>query len=173
MRKSPYVIGGEAGFTPEIGRLVSMMSYARQSTLSDVAALTVEQLDYLHDGDSNSIGGLLFHIASVERWYQANTFDNRDLDADEMREWGAGLDLGEKARREIRGHDLAFYRRKLDDVRSTTLAELGRRDDAWLEAESPFWEGKPANNYFKWFHVFEDELNHRGQIRWLSKRASR
>ena len=24
---------------------------------------------------------------------------------------------------------------------------------------------RPANNYFKWFHVFEDELNHRGQIR--------
>ncbi len=173
MRKSPYVIGGDPGFTPEIARLVSMMSYARQTTLADVAGLGVEQLDYLHDGDSNSIGALLMHLASVERWYQANTFENRDLDADEMLEWGAGLDLGAKARQEIRGHDLGFYRRKLDEVRGRTLEELGRRDDAWLDEQSPFWEGKPANNYFKWFHVFEDELNHRGQIRWLSKRASR
>jgi uncharacterized damage-inducible protein DinB len=171
MAKSPYVIGGEPGFTPEIGRLVSMMNYARQTTLSDVAGLSVKQLDYLHDEDSNSIGALLLHIASVERWYQANTFENRDLDAGEMREWAAALDLGEKARREIRGHDLGFYRRKLDEVRGRTLAELERRDDAWLEEQSRFWEGKPANNYFKWFHVFEDELNHRGQIRWLSKRA--
>ena len=36
--------------------------------------------------------------------------------------------------------------------------------------ETPFWGGQPANNYFKWFHVFEDEINHRGQIRWLCKR---
>jgi hypothetical protein len=28
----------------------------------------------------------------------------------------------------------------------------------------------PANNHFKWFHVFEDEINHRGQIRWLRAR---
>ena len=49
--------------------------------------------------------------------------------------------------------------------------ELARRDDAWLEEQSPFREGQPANNHFKWFHVFEDELNHRGQIRWLRKRA--
>ena len=172
MSRSPYVIGDLPGMTPQIGRLASMMNYARQTTLSDVAGLSVTQLDYLHDRDSNSIGALLLHIASVERWYQANTFDNRDLHADETREWSAALDLGEKARQEIRGHELGFYRRKLAEVRERTLAELARRDDAWLEAESPFWEGKPANNYFKWFHVFEDELNHRGQIRWLSKRAS-
>ncbi|WQI98124.1 integrase, partial [Rossellomorea vietnamensis] len=24
--------------------------------------------------------------------------------------------------------------------------------------------------HFKWFHVFEDELNHRGQIRMIKKR---
>ena len=47
----------------------------------------------------------------------------------------------------------------------------GESFDAWLDAQTPFWGGKPANNYFKWFHVFEDELNHRGQIRWLRKRA--
>jgi len=88
-----------------------------------------------------------------------------------MWEWGAGLDLGATARREIRGHDLNYYRSRLEEVRAKTLAELGRRDDAWLERQSPFWEGLPANNYFKWFHVFEDELNHRGQIRWLRKRA--
>lgn len=172
MATSPYVIGDLPGMTPQIGRLASMMNYARRTTLSDVAGLSVTQLDYLHDGDSNSIGGLLLHIASVERWYQANTFEERDLDAVEMREWEAALDLGERARREIRGHDLEFYRKKLAEVRERTLVELARRDDAWLEAEAPFWEGKPANNYFKWFHVFEDELNHRGQIRWLSKRAT-
>lgn len=166
-----YLIGEIDGFTPQIGRLVSMMKYVRQSTLSEAAKLSVAQLDYLHDERSNSIGGLLFHIAAVETWYQANTFFGRDLDSEEMREWGAALDLGEEARGEIRGHEFAFYRDKLERVRAKTLAEFALRDDLWLEEQTPFWADKPANNYFKWFHVFEDELSHRGQIRWLSKRA--
>ncbi len=49
--------------------------------------------------------------------------------------------------------------------------EFSRRGDEWLDEQTPFWGGRPANNYFKWFHVFEDELNHRGQIRWLRKRT--
>ncbi len=171
MNQKLFLIGDVAGFTPQIGRLVSMMNYARHTTLSDVDGMTVDQLDYVHDPESNSIGALLLHLAAVDVWYQAATFESRDLGADEMREWSAGLDLGAKARREIRGHDLDYYRNTLSQVRAKTLAELAARDDAWLEEQSPFWEGLPANNYFKWFHVFEDELNHRGQIRWLRKRA--
>jgi len=166
-----FLIGELRGFTPQIGRLVAMMRYVRHTTLAEVEGLSVEQLDALHDPESNSIGALLSHIAAVETWYQAATFFGRDLDAREMEEWGAALDLGEKARSEIRGHDLAHYVDRLERVRAKTLEELARRDDAWLEEQSPFREGQPANNHFKWFHVFEDELNHRGQIRWLRKRA--
>jgi hypothetical protein len=167
-----FLIGDVQGFTPQIGRLVSMMNYTRYTTLAEVEGLSVDQLDYLHDEQSNSIGALLFHIAAVEVWYQAATFDGRDLNDEEMREWGSGLDLGERARREIRGHDLEYYRRRLERARATTLAELGRREDPWLDEKAPFWGGRPANNYFKWFHVVEDELSHRGQIRWLRKRAT-
>ncbi len=170
--KSLFLIGKVTGFTPQIGRLVSMMQYVRHTTLSAVEGMEREQLDYLHDAQSNSIGALLFHIAAVETWYQAATFFGRELDADETGEWAAALDLGPRARREIRGHGLDFYRGKLEQVRAKTLEELRRRDDGWLEEEGPFSEGRPANNYFKWFHVFEDELNHRGQIRWLGKRAA-
>lgn len=37
--------------------------------------------------------------------------------------------------------------------------------------EKSEFAGNPSNNNFMWFHVFEDALNHRGQIRWLRKRA--
>jgi C-terminal processing protease CtpA/Prc len=33
--------------------------------------------------------------------------------------------------------------------------------------------GSEGNNYFCWFHVFEDEINHRGQIRLLAKQLPR
>src|SRR5262245_46776398 len=95
-----FLIADVPGFTREIGRLVSMMGYVRHTTLSEVEGLTTEQLDYLHDAESNSIGALLAHIAAVEAWYQAATFFGRELDPGEMREWGAALDLGKPARRE-------------------------------------------------------------------------
>ena len=168
-----YLIGDIPGFTPQIGRLVSMMNYARHTTLSAVEGLGVDELDYLHDPQSNSIGALLSHIAAAEVGYQAATFYARDLNEEEKREWGAALDLGERAKREIRGHSLDYYLSRLEQVRAKTLAELGRREDRWLEEETSFGSGQRVNNYFKWFHVLGHEINHRGQIRWLRGRATR
>src|SRR3712207_5746288 len=101
-----FLVGDLPGFAPQIARLVSMMNYARWTTLRAADGLTASQLDYLHDAGSNSVGALLKHIAAVEVSYQAATFESRGLSAAEQREWGAALDLGEQARREIRGREL-------------------------------------------------------------------
>lgn len=170
-RSRLYLIGDLPGFTPQLSRLVSMMNYARWTTLAEVQGLGTNELDYIHDQKSNSIGALLLHIAAVEVAYQASTFESRDLNKEEKKEWTVALNLGDRARREIRGHDLGYYLQRLEEVRAKTLDEFGKRDDGWLEMETPFWNDYRANNYFKWFHVFEDELNHRGQIRWLKNRA--
>lgn len=168
-----YLIGDVPGFTPQIGRLVSMLNYVRHATLEAVADLGVGELDYVHDAQSNSIGALLLHIAAAEAGYQAATFRGRELTAQEKEEWNAALALGDIARQEIRGHELAYYLDRLERVRATTLLELGRRDDDWLQEETTFRSGQRINNYFKWFHVLGHEINHRGQIRWLRTRASR
>jgi uncharacterized damage-inducible protein DinB len=168
-----FLIGDIPGFTPQIGRLVSMMNYARYTTLSAVEGLQVDELDYLHDPQSNSIGALLSHIAAAEVSYQTATVYARDLNEEEKHEWGAAIDLGERARREIRGHELDYYLSRLEQVRAKTLAELGRREDQWLEEQTSFGSGQRVNNYFKWFHVFGHELNHRGQIRWLRRHATK
>jgi uncharacterized damage-inducible protein DinB len=170
---SLYLITDVAGFTPQIGRLVSMMNYARRTTLAEVEGLSVGQLDYLHDPRSNSIGALLLHIAAVEASYQAATFGTDGFGGEGSGQPGVALALGERARRVIKGHGVEHYLNILERVRSKTLSELAKRDDDWLDEETLFWEGRPANNYFKWFHVFEDEINHRGQIRWLRKRLGR
>jgi uncharacterized damage-inducible protein DinB len=168
-----FLIADISGFTPQISRLVSMMNYVRYTTLSAVAGLGVDELDFRYDRQSNSIGALLLHIAAAEVGYQAATFYARDLNVDERHEWGAALELGERARQEIIGHELGYYLSTLEQVRATTLAELGRREDQWLEEQTSFGSGQRVNNYFKWFHVFGHELNHRGQIRWLRSRATK
>jgi uncharacterized damage-inducible protein DinB len=168
-----YLIGDIPGFAPQIARLVSMMNYTRSTTIQAVAGLGVEELDRLHDAQSNSIGALLSHIAAAEVGYQAATFDGRDLNEDERQQWGAAIDLGERTRDEIKGYELDHYLGLLEQVRATTLAELRRRDDQWLERETSFGSGQRVNNYFKWFHVVGHEINHRGQIRWLRSRLAK
>jgi uncharacterized damage-inducible protein DinB len=166
-----YLITDIDGYTPQIGRLVSMMNYVRWTTLAEVEDLNFEHLDYLHDAASNSIGALLMHIAAVEAAYQESTLGLDSFKGHDSKELQIALDLGERSRRKIKGHDVDHYLRILEAVRSKTLEELARRDDGWLEEQTSFWHRRRANNYFKWFHVFEDELNHRGQIRWLRRRA--
>jgi len=60
-KENLFLITEMPGFTPQIGRLVSMMNYVRSTTLSGVTGLSVGELDYQHDLQSNSIGALLSH----------------------------------------------------------------------------------------------------------------
>jgi uncharacterized damage-inducible protein DinB len=156
------------GYAPTIGRLVGMLTFARQSLLSAVEGLSRDQLDHLHDAASNSIGALLAHVAAVERWYQVLTFEGREPSADEAAAWSAALDLGDKGRRVLRGRDLGAYVDELVRTRQVTLAALTQRDDVWLEA--PLVAAPDLNAHWAWFHVAEDEISHRGQIRWLRAR---
>lgn len=135
-----------------------MLNYVRFTTLSAVAGLGVDELDYLH-AQSNSIGALLSHIAAAEVGYQAATFYERGLSEEARQAWGAAVDLGESARREIRGHALDYYVSRLEQVRSKTLVELGRRNDQWLEDATSTRSGQEVNNHFKWFHVCGHEAS--------------
>jgi len=165
-----YHIGELEGFSPQIGRLVSMMNYTRHTTLRAVHGLSIKELDFHLDSQSNSIGMLLYHFADVEKIYQILTFENREPTEFEEKELELGLDLGKKGQENIKGYPLDFYLDRLEKSRNETLKQLQQRSDDWLDETTPFWNNLTANNYFKWFHVFEDELNHRGQIRMIRKR---
>jgi uncharacterized damage-inducible protein DinB len=167
------IIGPREGFSPQVGTLVSMLEWMRSAILQPVQGLTLAQLDYLHDSKANSIGALLLHLAAIERLYQLNTFEGRKWDDwDEMtkKDWSVAASLGEAARRTIRGHNLDYYLDRLQEGREHTLAELRKRDDAWLMQVDRGWTWGPTNNYCKWFHVCEHESNHNGQIKWIKGR---
>lgn len=132
--------------------------------------LSTNELDYQLDDKSNSIGALLLHIASTDLYYQKLSLENRELTDEEFKIWQAAAELGEQGRKEILGNDLNYYVAKLNEVRNKTYELMKEKDDEWLETRISI--GKFESNYYHlWFHVFEDEINHRGQINLIKKRA--
>ena len=164
-------LGPLPGYAPLIGRLVGMLDYARSTTLAAVAGLGIPALDQQYDVTSNSIGAFLAHIAVVEQGIQVLTFEERVPSAAETAGWEPALTLGPAAREHLVGRPLDDYLRELERVRAATHAGLAARDDAWLERTVA---AAPAMNaHWAWFHLLEEELHHRGQLRWLRARVGR
>jgi len=167
------VFGPKEGFSPHLGTLVSMMNWMRMAVVRPIRKLSIEDLDYLIDDKANTIGAMLWHLAATERYYQIHTFEGRkwgDWDEEDKKNWDIPSNLGDEARKTIKGNSLDFYYEKLEKVRAHTLNEFAKRDDDWLMQVDNDFPWGPTNNYCKWFHVCEHESNHNGQIKFIRGR---
>ena len=167
-----WIVGPQPGFSPEIGTLVSMLAFTRMQVLHNVKGMSQADLDFLLDGKANTIGALLLHLAATETYYGINTFAGMKWDSwsDEIKKkWDIPMNLGEPARKAIKGNSLDYYLNILNESREKNLAEFRKRDDKWLAAVEKDGDFS-ANNYAKWFHVAEHESNHDGQIKFLKNR---
>ena len=145
----------------------------RDQVLRAVKGMSQQDLDFLLDDKANTIGALLVHLAAIESFFQMNTFEGmsgKKLPDAFKEKWGMPMELGEPARKSIKGNNLDHYLNVLNETREKTLTEFRKRDDAWLMAVDKDWPWGPTNNYCKWFHVTEHEANHNGQIKFLKSR---
>ena len=164
-----------SGYTPQIGTMVSMLTWMETAVMRPTRDLTQEQLDYLFDKNANTIGALMLHLAATEVLYQRITFGNENFDklpADYEAKWGPAMNLGAAGRASIKGHDVAYYQDAIREAREKTLVEFAKKDDAWFTTalKEPGWGGGPINNFCLWFHVCEHISHHAGQIDFLIKR---
>jgi hypothetical protein len=169
----PNVLGPREGFTPLVGTLVSMLGWMRMVVLRTVKGMSTADLDFLLDPKANTIGALLLHLAATETYYALHTFDGLAWDRWPealKRTWDVPMNLGARARQEIKGKALSFYLDALEASRARTLAGLKQRDDAWLMTVDAAWPWGPTNTFCKWFHVCEHESNHNGQMKWIKSR---
>jgi hypothetical protein len=170
-----WIVGPRKGYSPQIGTLVSMMTFMRWQVLNSVKGMSRKDLDFLLDEKANRIGALLLHLAAVESFYQVNTFEglsDAKIPESWKEKWGPPMELGEPARKSIQANNLDYYLNILSETREKTLAEFRKRDDGWLTSVDQGWKWGPTNNYCKWFHVTEHEANHNGQIKLLKSRLS-
>ncbi|WP_078596040.1 DinB family protein [Evansella clarkii] len=167
-----YRIKNAGDYAQKIGELVSMLEHTRAVTLEEIKDLSEEDLDSVADETSNTIGALLHHIASIEYVHQVISFEGRDINEAEMEQWKTALELGPEARKIICENPVSYYMNELAKVREKTLLKFKVINDDWLFEEKKWGNGVPHNNYYLWFHVMEDEINHRGQIRMLKRMLS-
>jgi hypothetical protein len=166
-----WIVGPKPGFTPEVGTLTSMLAFTRMQVEHNVKGLSQSDLDFLLDAKANTIGALLLHLAATETYYGMNTFGGVKWDSwpdDVKKKWDVPMNLGDPARKAIKGNSLDYYLSILHESRERNLAEFRKRDDKWLTIVDKEFG---ANNYGKWFHVAEHESNHDGQIKFLKSRV--
>jgi uncharacterized damage-inducible protein DinB len=150
------------------------MTMMRTWVLNTAEGMSIRELDYQIDDQSNSIGAMLLHLAATERYYQLNTFDDvawGEWPEDVSKEWDLAMGLGEEGRKELVGKPFSYYKKKMDAVREMTHKGFAERDDEWLMTVDEDWFWGPTNNYCKWFHVCEHESNHNGQMKFIAKRV--
>lgn len=160
-------INAEEGFTPQVGVLVSMLNDLSNRLERTVQELDVDDIDYLLDENANSIGTLIMHLAATEKIYQVYTFEQREFNAEEEKEWGTAMSMGKDAQKKFTGKEVKEYLEQFKAVRAKTLEYLKDKDDAWL-AEKTI-DGN-MNHHWAWFHVMEHQSSHLGQILLIQKR---
>jgi len=136
------IIGPKPGYSPQVGTLVSMLTWMQRAPLQAARGLKQADLDVLFDSHANTIGALLLHLAATETYYQMNTFDGMEWGSWPKAvsdKWDAAMNLGKPGRDTIKGHDLDYYVKTLQDTREKSLAEFRKRDDAWLLSVDKTW----------------------------------
>src|SRR5882762_6758333 len=131
----PTLLPNPINFLATPSTLTSMLAFTREQVVHNVKGLSQQDLDFLLDAKANTMGALLLHLAATETYYQMNTFGGMSWGSwsDEVKKkWDIPMNLGEPARKAIKGNSLDYYLDALHQVREKSLAEFRTRDDKWL-----------------------------------------
>lgn len=165
-----YRITRKEGFDHKIGAMISMLEHTRSVTMEEVSGISREELEYMDDPGGNTIASLLMHIEAIEFVHQIISFEERELTEEEADIWGKALNLGNPANLHYQGLEVDEYLEALQRIRSVTVSSFSQLSDQWLDEERRWGNGVSYNFYYIWYHVMEDEINHRGQMRLLRRK---
>jgi len=164
-----------AGYSPQVGRYVAQLNEVRADLLHELNGLSVEQIDWHPDEQTESIGTLLLHLDAVEwSWIHQDIFGATD-DAypgswDEAMPIRVGVP-------QVQGRPLEAYLEQLATGRARTLEVLRGFTDADLarrvgEGEPPRgMEPRSVLYTIDWiiWHIIEHEAMHVGQVELLRR----
>ena len=163
-----------AGYPPRIGRYVAQLAEVRGDLKQEVTSLSIAQVDWHPDEQTESIGTLLLHLAGVEwSWIHEDIFGRPD--SEYPGSWDEAMPIRQSVP-QVQGRPVAAYLEHLDAIRAETLRVLQGFTDADLdrhvgEVPPPGWEPGSLLYSIDWilWHIVEHEATHVGQIELLRR----
>lgn len=163
-------IKSHEGYSLQLGYIISEMISVRNETFQLTQGLSVKSLDYNFDNQSNSIGTLLLHIAALELKFQLDHFFERSFSEKEIIKFGGAFPFN-MDKRLVHSNPLEYYLEVLKEVRNTTLNEMKKLSDNWLEKKVILSNQQLlGNHHYLLRHIIQDELCHQGQMKLILKR---
>ncbi|WDL95371.1 DinB family protein [Alicyclobacillus sp. ALC3] len=162
------------GYPEDIGRWLWAMEAVREENLEVVGGLTQEELDWEGlDGQENSIGSLLYHIAGVEMgWLHFDLLQLKEFPPEVKEDFPHDL-FGADRLTAIKGVPLAEHLGRLERSRAVFLdAFRGMTLEDWRSLRAPDGENYEVTPEWTVFHLVEHEAGHAYQIRSLKRRAA-
>jgi uncharacterized damage-inducible protein DinB len=163
------------GYSPQVGRYVAQLTEVRHDLKRETEGLSIRQLDWHPNEQTESIGTQLLHLDAVEwSWMHEDIFGTPSNDYTGVWEEAMPIRVGVP---QVSGKPLAWYLQKLDATREETLRILRTFTDDDLkrlvgEAETePDVERRSHLYTIDWivWHVLQHESAHLGQIELLRR----
>jgi uncharacterized damage-inducible protein DinB len=152
------------GFSPGIGRYVAQLGETRREVLSQIGALTPNQLNWHPNEQTESIGTQILHIAAIEwSWVFEDIFQRPASDYDG---WDEALPL-RLGLPQVRDRPLSYFTDRLNRVRRDVLDALRGLADDDLPRLIPGEGGHLFSIDWILFHLVHHEAHHAGQIELL------
>jgi uncharacterized damage-inducible protein DinB len=154
---------------PEVGRWLSAMEWARHETMQTLEGVTDDIVDRRIDGDTNTIGTLLYHVALVEAdWLLEDVFEGTMPWPDENLPFGDRDPEGILT--EVQGMTLKQHLDRLTAIRTmftAAIKPMSVEDFHRTRARDRF-HVSPA---WVLYHLIDHEAEHRSQIARLRDQA--
>lgn len=167
--RETYEVKLLGGYPPEIAVWLWAMAETRQKTKTYVQGISQDVLDWAGpEGDENSIGTLLYHLAAVEMgWLYGDIleqpFPEKDFPV-------PGETQGRLT--PVPGVALDDHLARLDRCRTVFLEKMqGMTLGDWSRLRRPEGEAYAVSPAWAVFHLVEHEAGHAAQIGVMKKRA--
>lgn len=167
--KEIYEVKPLEGYPPEIAVWLWAMEETREKTKAYVNGISQETVDWAGpEGNENSIGTLLYHLAAVEMgWLYGDILEQPFPEED------FPFPMTTKGRlAPVMGVPLEDHLARLDRCRDIFLDIMkGMTLDHWSRLRSPADEDYSVSPAWAVFHLVEHEAGHAAQIGVMKKRA--
>lgn len=167
-RKTFIPFGSENGHS--IDYFLGIIEDVRYTTLHTIEGISTEELHWqIHEG-WNTVGVLLSHMISCEKYFRIEFIEDKRLNEEERKEILPGMDMGKHIPELITNQSVEAYIAELEISRKALIQAIRKLSVEDFHKKREGYNPETGHN-LAWtlYHMAEDEVHHRGQMTIIRK----